>query len=60
MKCRALLASLTFVATHLVAAPDDVKPNILVIVSDCEIQIVTRGVKKLTALPLGIVYPHVG
>ena len=34
MKFRALLASLTFVATQLIAAPDEAKPNILVIVSD--------------------------
>ena len=30
------------------------------IVSDCESHIVTRGVKNVTALPLGIVTPHVG
>lgn len=29
------------------------------IVSDCESHIVTRGVKNVTALPLGIVTPHV-
>ena len=29
------------------------------IVSDCESHIVTRGVKNVTALPLGIVSPHV-
>lgn len=31
----------------------------LAIVSDCESHIVTRGVKNVTALPLGIVTPHV-
>ena len=30
------------------------------IVSDCESHIVTRGVKNVTALPLGIITPHVG
>ena len=30
------------------------------LVSDCESHIVTRGVKNVTALPLGIVTPHVG
>ena len=30
------------------------------IVSDCESHIVTRGVKNVTALPLGLVSPHVG
>ena len=30
------------------------------IVSDCESHIVTRGVKNVTSLPLGIVTPHVG
>ena len=30
------------------------------IVLDCESHIVTRGVKNVTALPLGIVTPHVG
>lgn len=30
------------------------------IVSDCESHIVIRGVKNVTALPLGIVTPHVG
>lgn len=30
------------------------------IVSDCESHIVTRGVKNVTTLPLGIVTPHVG
>lgn len=29
------------------------------LVSDCESHIVTRGVKNITALPLGIVTPHV-
>ncbi|WP_339915529.1 Lrp/AsnC family transcriptional regulator [uncultured Brevundimonas sp.] len=29
------------------------------IVSDCESHIVTRGVKDITALPLGLVTPHV-
>ncbi len=29
------------------------------IVSDCESHIVTRGVKNVTALPLGLVSPHV-
>ncbi len=29
------------------------------IVSDCESHIVTRGVKNVTALPLGIITPHV-
>ena len=29
------------------------------LVSDCESHIVTRGVKNVTALPLGIVTPHV-
>ncbi|HEX8471496.1 MAG TPA: Lrp/AsnC ligand binding domain-containing protein, partial [Brevundimonas sp.] len=31
----------------------------LAIVSDCESHIVTRGVKNVTALPLGIITPHV-
>ena len=30
------------------------------IVSDCESHIVTRGVKNVTALPLGIITPHIG
>ena len=30
------------------------------LVSDCESHIITRGVKNVTALPLGIVTPHVG
>ena len=30
------------------------------IVSDCESHIVTRGVKNVTSLPLGIVTPHLG
>lgn len=30
------------------------------IVSDCESHIVTRGVKNVTALPLGLISPHVG
>ena len=30
------------------------------LVSDCESHIVTRGVKNVTSLPLGIVTPHVG
>ena len=30
------------------------------IVSDCASHIVTRGVKNVTTLPLGIITPHVG
>jgi len=44
--------------------PPDARPRekllALGIVSDCESHIVTRGVKNVTALPLGIVTPHVG